>query len=69
MGSAIHSHKMGADGGIGRVKFGVINVCDIRFKYNAIDPFLKEIIPSDEKWIINDNVNLKGSWSMNDYST
>lgn len=68
MGSAIHNHKMGADGGTGRVKFGMINFCDIRFKYDAIDPSLKEIITSDEKWNINDNVNLKESWSMNNYS-
>ena len=29
-----------------------------------IDPFLKGLITSDEKWIVYNNVNRKRSWAM-----
>ena len=35
-----------------------INTCDMHFKCNAIDPFLKQIITGDEEWIVNRNGTL-----------
>jgi histone-lysine N-methyltransferase SETMAR len=40
-----------------------INICDMLFKRNQIDPFLKNLITGDEKWIVYNNVNRKRSWS------
>ena len=33
-----------------------INACDLHLKHNEFDPFLKQIINSDEKWIVYNNV-------------
>ena len=32
-----------------------INICDTLLKRNEIEPFLKRMITSDEKWITYDN--------------
>ena len=29
-----------------------INACDLHLKRNEFDPFLKQVITSDEKWIV-----------------
>lgn len=42
------------------------NVCDMHLKRNEYDPFLKQIITGDEKWIVYNNVNRKRSWSKHD---
>ena len=48
-----------------------INACDLHLKRNEFDPFLKQIITGDEKWIVYDNVvyNIE-SWiaSKKDYA-
>ena len=38
-----------------------INICDMHFKRNGIDTFLKRIITGNEKWIVYNNVNRKRS--------
>ena len=43
-----------------------ISICVSLLKRNAIDPFLKRLITSDEKWIVYNNVNRKRSWVMQD---
>jgi len=43
-----------------------INACDVHLKRNEFDPFLKQIITGDEKWIVYNNVNRKRSWSKHD---
>ena len=43
-----------------------INICDSLLKRNEFDPFLKNLITGDEKWIVYNNVNRKRSWVMQD---
>ena len=43
-----------------------ISICDSLLKRNEIDPFLKNLITGDEKWIVYNNVNRKRSWVMQD---
>lgn len=43
-----------------------INACDIHLKRNEFDPFLKQIITGDEKWIVYNNIKRKRSWSKRD---
>ena len=43
-----------------------INTCDLHLKRNEFDPFLKQIITCDEKWIVWNNVLRKQSWSKRD---
>jgi len=40
-----------------------ISVCELLLKRNKIEPFLKKLITSDEKWITYDNNIRKRSWS------
>ena len=40
-----------------------ISICDSLLKRNETDPFLKQIITSDEKYVVYDNVVRKRSWS------
>ena len=42
------------------------NACDMHFKRNKFDPFLKPIITGDEKWIVYNNVSRKRSLSKHD---
>ena len=43
-----------------------ISICDSLLKRNEFDPFLKNLITGDEKWIVYNNVNRKRSWVMQD---
>ena len=43
-----------------------INACDLHLKRNEFDPFFKRIITADEKWIVQNNVVRKQSWSKRD---
>ena len=43
-----------------------INACDLHLKRNEFDPFLKQIITGDEKWIVYNNVVRKRSWPKRD---
>ena len=43
-----------------------INACDLYLKRNEFDPFFKRIITGDEKWIVQNNVVRKRSWSKRD---
>ena len=43
-----------------------INPCDLHLKRNEFDPFLKRIITGDEKWIVQNKVFRKRSWSKCD---
>ncbi|XP_026829826.1 histone-lysine N-methyltransferase SETMAR-like [Ooceraea biroi] len=40
-----------------------ISTCDLLLKRNENDPFFKQMITGDEKWIIYNNVERKRSWS------
>lgn len=40
-----------------------MNICDMLLKRNQSNPFLKNLITGDEKWIVYDNVQRKRSWS------
>ncbi|XP_014487330.1 PREDICTED: histone-lysine N-methyltransferase SETMAR-like [Dinoponera quadriceps] len=40
-----------------------ISICNMLYKCNEDDPFLKRIITGDEKWIIYNNIERKRSWS------
>ncbi|XP_025154683.1 histone-lysine N-methyltransferase SETMAR-like [Harpegnathos saltator] len=40
-----------------------IHACDSLLKRNAIDPFLKRMVTSDEKWVTYENNRRKRSWS------
>ena len=43
-----------------------ISICGSLLKRNETDPFLKQIITGDEKWVVYDNVVRKRSWSKRD---
>ena len=43
-----------------------INACDLHLEGNEFDPFLKQIIAGDEKWIVHNNVVRKRFWSKRD---
>ena len=43
-----------------------ISICDSLLKRNEVDPFLKQLITGDQKWIVYNNVNGKRSWMMED---
>ena len=43
-----------------------ISICDLLLKRNETDPFLKQIITGDKKWLVHDNVLRKRSWSKRD---
>ncbi|XP_025266855.1 histone-lysine N-methyltransferase SETMAR-like [Camponotus floridanus] len=45
-----------------------INICDMLIKREENDPFLKQMITGDEKWIVYNNVERKRSWSRRDDS-
>ncbi|GFW62809.1 mariner Mos1 transposase [Trichonephila clavipes] len=40
-----------------------ISICEALAKRNEIDPFLKRMVTGDEKWVTNDNILRKRSWS------
>jgi len=40
-----------------------ISICESLLNRNKIDPFLKQIVTDDEKWITYNNVKRKRSWS------
>ena len=40
-----------------------VSICELLLKRNEIEPFLKRMIPGDEKWITYDNNVRKRSWS------
>ncbi|GFU67008.1 histone-lysine N-methyltransferase SETMAR [Trichonephila clavipes] len=40
-----------------------INSCDLLKKHNENDPFLKQLITGDEKWVVYNNIKRKRSWS------
>ena len=40
-----------------------VSICELLLKRNEIEPFLKRMITSDEKWITYDNNVRKRSWS------
>ena len=42
------------------------NACDLHLKRNEFDPFLKQMITGDEKWVVYNNVVRKRSWSKRD---
>ena len=46
-----------------------ISICDSLLKRNETDPFLKQILTSDEKWVAYDNIVWKRSWSKLDEPT
>ena len=41
-----------------------ISICESLLNRNKINPFLKRMVTSDEKWVTYDNVKRKQSWSM-----
>ena len=43
-----------------------ISIYDSLLKLNEIDPFLKQPIAGDQKWIVYNNVNRNRSWVMQD---
>ena len=43
-----------------------ITICDSRLKREENDPFLKQIVTGDEKWIAYNNVKRKRSWFRQD---
>ena len=43
-----------------------INACDLHFKRNEFNPFLKRIITGGEKWIVYNNVIRKWQWFKRD---
>ena len=43
-----------------------ISICDLLYKRNEYDPFLKRIVTGNEKWIIYNNVVRKRSWGKRD---
>ena len=40
-----------------------VSICESLLKQNDIEPFLKQMIAGDEKWITYDNNVRKKSWS------
>nr|XP_031834418.1 histone-lysine N-methyltransferase SETMAR-like [Nomia melanderi] len=40
-----------------------ISICEALAKRNEIDPFLKQMMTGDEKWVTFDNIMRKRSWS------
>ncbi|GFU72307.1 mariner transposase [Trichonephila clavipes] len=42
---------------------GRIPICEALAKWNEIDPFLKQMVTGDEKWVTYDNIVRKRSWS------
>ena len=42
------------------------NAYDLHLKRNRLYPFFERIITGDEKWIVYNNVDRKGSWSKHD---
>ncbi|GFV72149.1 hypothetical protein TNCV_2460811 [Trichonephila clavipes] len=40
-----------------------ISICEALAKRNKIDPFLKQMLTEDEKWVIYHNIVRKRSWS------
>jgi len=45
-----------------------ISICDSLLKRNENNPFLKQIITGDKKWIVYICVERKRSWAENDMS-
>ncbi|KAL6417162.1 hypothetical protein ACFW04_014667 [Cataglyphis niger] len=43
-----------------------ISICDSLLKRNENDPFLKNLVTGDEKWIVYNNVTRKRSWVKQD---
>ncbi|GFU34450.1 histone-lysine N-methyltransferase SETMAR [Trichonephila clavipes] len=40
-----------------------ISICKALAKWNKINPFLKQMVTGDEKWVTYDNIVRKRSWS------
>ncbi|GFS92710.1 mariner transposase [Trichonephila clavipes] len=40
-----------------------ISICEALAKRNKIDPFLKQMLTGDEKWVTYDNIGRKRFWS------
>ncbi|GFW48417.1 mariner transposase [Trichonephila clavipes] len=43
-----------------------ISISEAPAKWNEIDPFLKQLMNGDEKWVTYDNIVRKRSWSKRD---
>lgn len=43
-----------------------ISISEMLLKRNEIDPFLKQIVTGDEKWVKYENVKRKRSWKKGD---
>ena len=43
-----------------------LDACESLLNRNKIDPFLKQMVTGDKKWVTYDNVKRKRSWSKSD---